>query len=157
MAKKQKYYFFLGLFLTFILLSFSVFLTSNAGTINFDSPVGQWITIDPHTKKPSGIVEIAERQGNLYGKIIEGFNVDPLKFCINCPGELKNKPVVGLTFLWGFSPDGKNSWKNGTILNPHDGAVYRGSIILSDHGKKLLLRGYWGLFFQTETWMRKGV
>lgn len=119
-----------------------------------DSPLGKWITTDRATSKPSGMVEMTERQGVLYGKIIAGFNVDPIKYCEKCLGELKNKPVIGLTFLWGFVPDGKNRWNKGHILNPHDGKVYKGSIILSDHGKKLLLRGYWGIFFRTETWVR---
>lgn len=118
------------------------------------SPVGKWITVDDKTHKQSGIVEIYEQNGKLFGKIIKDLGVDTIKYCQHCPGDLNNKPVMGLTFLWDFIPAGHNNWIKGKVLDPHDGQVYRASITLSDNGKVLQLRGYWGIFFQTETWAR---
>jgi uncharacterized protein (DUF2147 family) len=142
-----------GLFLG--IMSYCLCISTFAADLS--SPVGKWVTIDSKTHKPTGIVEITNHDEGLSGKIIEGFGVDPIKICTHCPGNLKNTPVIGLTFLWGFLPQGKNTWKNGHILNPHDGKIYRGAIMLVDNGKKLQLRGYWGIFFQTETWLRDDI
>ena len=138
----------------FFLQSISLFASKISHPINLNSPLGQWITLDRKSQKPTGIVEIFEHKGSLYGKIIDGFGVDQIQYCTNCTGNLKNKPVIGMTFLSGFFPDGQNQWTQGQILNPHDGKVYRGSISLADNGKTLHLRGYWGVFYRTETWIR---
>ncbi|MEL6845841.1 MAG: DUF2147 domain-containing protein, partial [Bacteroidota bacterium] len=37
------------------------------------SPVGKWKTIDDETNKPKSIVEIYERNGKLYGKVVKLF------------------------------------------------------------------------------------
>ncbi|MFK7923326.1 MAG: DUF2147 domain-containing protein, partial [Bacteroidia bacterium] len=37
------------------------------------SPVGKWKTIDDETNKPKSIVEIYEKDGKLYGKVIKLF------------------------------------------------------------------------------------
>jgi uncharacterized protein (DUF2147 family) len=138
-----------------LLFSLFMMLAYTSGyAFNPMSPLGRWITIDSHSHKPSGIVEITDHGGNLNGKIAAGFGVDPIQYCHHCPGKLNNTPVVGLTFLWDFVPDKNYTWTQGSILDPHTGKIYRGALMLIDGGKKLQLRGYWGIFFQTETWIR---
>ena len=91
--------------LKLILLSafFISILTANAQTV-----VGKWKTFDDETKEAKSIVEITERGGKIYGKVIEILN--PAKKdikCKNCSGADKDKPVLGLEILKGLSKDGK--------------------------------------------------
>ena len=69
--------------------------------------------------------------------------------------ELRDRPMVGLTFIEGFRYKGDNSWEKGRIYNPDNGKFYRARISLADENR-LQLRGYVGmeLFGRTQTWMR---
>ena len=40
------------------------------------------------------------------------------------------------------------------LLDPETGDIYHGTINLVDHGNRLLLRGYWLIFWRTQTWVR---
>lgn len=143
----------------FLSLIFFLVCFNSCFAAHMNSPVGQWITVSDRTHDRSGIVDIYERDGKLYGKIIKifpGSGRDPAERCVKCEGEFKNKPVLGLNFLWGFEPAGDNTWKNGKVLDPHDGEIYRGSLMLVEDGKKLKVRGYWGIFWRTQTWIRVG-
>lgn len=120
------------------------------------SPVGKWKTIDDDTGKPKSIVEIWERDGKLYGKILSLFrepdeDQDPV--CDKCEGFRKDKRVIGMTFMWGLSEDG-DEWSGGKILDPDNGKIYRCYIEVQDGGKKLKVRGYIGvsLFGRTQYW-----
>ena len=59
-----------------------------------------------------------------------------------------------MVFLTGFARQADGTWKDGKVLDPKDGKVYRGTITLIDNGQKLELRGYWGVFWRTQTWIR---
>ena len=148
-------------FIKFMRIIFSMivmsFMVGSSYAADMSSPVGEWITVSDKTHDRSGIVNIYEKNGKLYGKIIKIYPVngrDPAELCVKCSGEFKDKPVLGLTFLWGFEQKDANSWKNGSVLDPHDGQIYRGSMTLVEDGKKLKLRGYWGIFWRTQTWIR---
>jgi uncharacterized protein (DUF2147 family) len=69
--------------------------------------------------------------------------------------ELRQRPLVSLTFLEGFRFLGDNTWDSGRIYNPEDGKIYKARISLADRNH-VLLRGYWGisLLGHTETWVR---
>lgn len=111
--------------------------------------------MDDKTGKPSGLVQLYEQNGKVYGKILriaKGYKTH----CADCPGKLAGKPVAGLRFLWGFSPKGGGRWSDGELIDPETGNIYRGSLNLTDHGNKLLLRGYWLFFWRTQTWVRAG-
>ena len=51
-------------------------------TANAQSVVGKWKTFDDETKEAKSIVEITERGGKIYGKVIEILN--PAKKDIKC-------------------------------------------------------------------------
>ena len=136
-----------------ILLTFT--MVANANRVN--SPIGEWVTISDKTHDKSGIVKIYQNDGKLYGRILKVFpgeNRSPSDTCDLCPGKFKNKPIQGLVFLWDFSQTARNAWTDGQILDPKNGKIYKGSIKLVDDGNKLELRGYWGIFFRTQTWIR---
>lgn len=122
------------------------------------SPVGKWKTIDDDTGKPKSIVEVWERDGKIYGKILSLFrkpNEDQDPVCDKCEGFRKDKRVIGMTIIWGLSEDG-DEWSGGKILDPDNGKTYRCYIEVQDGGKKLKVRGYIGvsLFGRTQYWPR---
>jgi|KBSSwiStaDraftv2_1062776.scaffolds.fasta_scaffold285842_2 uncharacterized protein (DUF2147 family) len=128
-------------------------LTGAWADASSESPVGQWMTIDDRTDNVSGRVRLYEENGKLYGKVLwiaPGYR----KTCEKCVGDLKGQPVKGLRFLWDFIPKGNGLWADGQLLDPETGDIYHGTINLVDHGNRLLLRGYWLIFWRTQTWVR---
>lgn len=121
------------------------------------SCVGTWITIDDETGKKKSKVEIYKKDGKLYGKIVylyprEGREPDPK--CTKCPGDRKNEPIVGLQIIRSLNWDGEE-WEDGTILDPENGKIYTCTIWLDeDNSDKLHVRGYVGIFYRTQTWVR---
>lgn len=141
----------------FLLLGCCIGFFSIAQAANLNSPIGRWITMSDKTHDRSGIVELFDQYGKLAGKVVKifpGSGRDPLERCVKCEGEFKNKRVLGLTFLWGLAPQTDGTWANGKILDPHDGHVYTATAKLVEQGKQLKLRGYWGPFWRTQTWIR---
>jgi len=132
------------------LLLFS--LTSFAQT---PTVIGKWKTIDDETGKPKSIVEVYEKSGLIYGKVIEILEVEHKKrLCTKCTGADNNKPILGLTVIKGLKKDGAE-YNSGQILDPKNGKLYKCFITLE--GKdKLKVRGYIGisLFGRTQIWQR---
>jgi uncharacterized protein (DUF2147 family) len=124
-----------------------------------DSPVGTWRSIDDKTKKERSIIRITDHNGELQGvveKIFDQPGDDPAHLCEECKGERKDKPVIGMTILWGLKKDG-DAWTGGEILDPNNGKVYRCKMTLSADGKSLDVRGFIGisLIGRTQTWLRQ--
>ncbi|MBI5481499.1 MAG: DUF2147 domain-containing protein [Deltaproteobacteria bacterium] len=118
------------------------------------TPVGRWKTIDDSSGKAKSIVEIYDRGGKLYGKIIKLIlepGEDPNPKCDKCKGDKKDKPVIGMVILEGLWREG-DEWKGGTILDPDNGKTYRCKLKLEKG--KLKVRGYIGvsLLGRTQYW-----
>jgi uncharacterized protein (DUF2147 family) len=111
-----------------------------------DSPVGNWKTFDDKTGRAKSIVQIAEENGELTGKVLEVLEspAGPHPLCKPCEGERKDKPVEGMTILWGAKKNGA-SWEDGEILDPENGKIYRVMLTLLGSGQKLAVRGYIGI------------
>ena len=120
-----------------------------------DSPVGTWKTVDDKTGKVKSEVQLYEQGGKLFGKITA--LTEPTdeqgkpKTCTKCTGADKGKPIVGLVIIQGLSLSG-DRYKDGTILAPEDGKIYKAEIWMEDG--KLKVRGYLGPFRQTQTWLK---
>jgi sterol desaturase/sphingolipid hydroxylase (fatty acid hydroxylase superfamily) len=124
-------------------------------TSQTNSPRGLWKTIDDTWNKVKSVVEIVERNGELFGYIRQIFLLphegkDPV--CIACDGKLKNTKVVGMTILGKFKQKGAK-WEDGEILDPGNGKVYAASIWLVSNDE-LRVRGFLGPFYRTQTWKR---
>lgn len=138
--------------LFFVLISSSLY----AGK----SPVGNWRTIDDKDGKEKSVVEIYERNGKIFGKIINLKNPNDEngkpKACSKCEGEDKNKPIVGLTIIKNLSKDG-DEYSGGTILDPSNGKIYKCTIQVIEEGKKLKVRGFIGfsMMGRNQYWFRK--
>ena len=120
-----------------------------------ESPVGRWNTVDDKTGKVTSVVEVYDQGGKIFGKItaLTEPNDDKGKprICTKCPGSDKDKPVVGLVIIKNLRLDGEQ-YKQGTIMDPEEGKVYKAEMWVEDG--KLKVRGYLGLFYRTQTWVR---
>lgn len=138
---------------TKLILAFSLLLL--ATTASAQTVLGKWKTFDDETGDAKSIIEITERNGKIYGKIIELLNPKMKNMkCIDCPDADKDKPVVGIEVLKGLSKSGKK-YDGGKILDPSSGKVYKCSIQLEGNNT-LKVRGYIGFaaIGRTQTWKR---
>lgn len=73
----------------------------------------------------------------------------------NPDASLRNRPLLGLQILKGFSYAGDHVWEDGKIYDPRNGKTYSCKLTLTDP-KHLNVRGYVGfsLLGRTEIWTR---
>jgi uncharacterized protein (DUF2147 family) len=123
------------------------------------SPAGLWQTVSDRSGQPDGLVRIAEVDGEFIGTVVAVFSppapsANPL--CESCRGDLKDKPVVGMTILRGVRRSA-GGFSAGTILDPDNGKTYSCDLELLDAGRKLGVRGYLGLriFGRSQEWTRR--
>jgi uncharacterized protein (DUF2147 family) len=115
--------------------------------------LGKWRTIDDETGEPKSIVEIYEKDGKVYGDIVEILNEEKVNsVCSKCEGELKDKPILGMTIINNMEKDDE-VYENGTIVNPSSGKTYTCRLKLEEPGK-LQVRGYVAFFYKTQYWER---
>ena len=120
------------------------------------SPVGRWKTIDDETGKAKSIVEISQaRDGTLRGTVVEILSTDkgPNPTCDKCKGANKDKPVKGMTILWGLEPDG-DEWTGGTVLDPSKGKTYKAKLEMLG-ADKLGMSGCIAFFCRQQVWERE--
>jgi uncharacterized protein (DUF2147 family) len=121
------------------------------------SPIGVWATHSDKTGEVQAHVAIAERNGYLFGRIVQMLDksVQANKVCDKCWDDRKNKPMASLEIIRGVpvQPDA-NTWVGGRILDPQEGREYRLKLIPKADGKTLGVRGYLGPFFRTQEWTR---
>lgn len=112
---------------------------------------GKWKTIDDKTGDEKSIVKIYEKDGKVYGRILELLNNDdPNPLCTECPGQLKDKPIIGMIIIIGFEKN-KDKWEaKGSLLDPENGKLYDGKLWVEDGN--LQVRGFLGPFYRTQTW-----
>jgi uncharacterized protein (DUF2147 family) len=118
--------------------------------------LGKWKTIDDESGEPKSIIEIFERGGKLYGRVVKLFRKpteDPDPICDKCDEEdaRYKKKIIGMEILKGMVKD-DDEYSGGEILDPEDGKIYRCKLWLE--GKDLRLRGYLGPFYRTQKWLR---
>jgi uncharacterized protein (DUF2147 family) len=120
-----------------------------------ETVTGTWKTVDEKTGKEVSTVELYEQGGKVYGKITGLTEPNDAqgkpKTCTKCPGADKDKPIVGLIIIKDLSATG-DRYKGGTIMDPDDGKVYKSEVWVE--GGKLKVRGYVGMFYRTQTWLK---
>ena len=136
----------------------AVLLGINVSLAKQLSPVGTWEIMDPKTHKPRTIIHIREQDDYLIGRIHKIYfqnDESPKDLCVRCKGEKRNQPVLGLDFMWGFKKHG-DAWKNGRILDPSTGKIYKSKLQVVDRGNALKVRGYIVLpiFGRNQIWQR---
>ena len=134
---------------------FSVFFLCSVLTINGQSILGKWKTIDAQDgNRAKSIVEIYEKGGKIFGRIVDILDPnDKDALCTKCKGEEKNTPVLGLDIIKNMLKDG-NYYRRGTIFHPEHGKTFRCRLKLTDDKDVLQVRGYVGFLFATQYWER---
>ena len=128
-----------------------------------DPIIGTWITIGDKGAdkgKSTSHVEIFEKNGLYYGKIVK-LLLDPAdSLCANCKGDSKNKLVLGMVILKGLKNTGKVDknlgleYDSATIMDPKEGETYQCKAWVKDD--VLTMRGFVGisLLGRSSNWMR---
>jgi uncharacterized protein (DUF2147 family) len=121
-------------------------------------PSGLWKTVSDRTGQADSLVRIVEINGEFRGTVVTVFSPpadSPNPVCELCEGELKGRPVIGMTFLRALRREGER-YTGGEILDPDDGKTYRCTVTMIEGGKKLEVRGYIGipLLGRSQVWQR---
>ncbi len=135
---------------------FTFLFCALATTISAQSIFGKWENRDEETGKVDSVIEVYEKNGKAFAKIVEITDADRKDaVCDKCSGKNKNKPILGMNILTGLEKDG-DEWSGGKILDPKNGKKYKCFIKLEE-ADKLKIRGYIGfsLLGRTAYWFRK--
>lgn len=67
----------------------------------------------------------------------------------------RERSLLGMNLVWGFTPSGENLWEGGFIYNPRDGKTYKCKLTL-ENPDRLKVRGFIGisLIGKTNIWTR---
>ncbi|PQJ81598.1 DUF2147 domain-containing protein [Polaribacter glomeratus] len=136
-----------------IILSTILFVVTIS--INAQTIFGKWHSKNDETGNVDSVIEVYEKNGKAFAKIIEIKNPERKNaVCVLCEGKDKNKPILGLNILTGLEKD-DDEWSGGKILDPRNGKIYKCYIKL-EHANKLKIRGYIGfaLLGKTAYWER---
>lgn len=115
---------------------------------------GKWKTVDDETGANKSIIEIYEKNGKVYGRVIEVLHpFDPKTMCKDCEGEYKDKPILGLEIIKDLEKDG-DIYKNGSIYDAENGKGYKCKIKLDKETDKLQVRGFIAFLYLTQYWIR---
>ncbi len=124
------------------------------------TPLGAWQSIDDDTHQPKALLRITQRpDGSLSGRIEALLITPPVPdpVCIACTDDRKGQPIVGLEIIRGAKQTpGRAVWEGGRILDPENGTTYALRLTPIDNGEKLQVRGSFGPFSRTQTWVRVG-
>lgn len=121
------------------------------------TPVGLWRNIDDKTGEAKAEIRIVDQGGALFGKIEKRLAKDakPDAKCEECNDDRKGKPMDGLEIIRGArKAEGKDVWEGGKILDPENGREYTLRLTPQEGGKKLDVRGSFGPFGRTQSWVR---
>lgn len=125
-------------------------------TVSSQSIFGKWKTIDDRTGNPKAVISIYEKEGLMYGhvvEILEKGKEDAL--CVKCDGDKKDKPVLGMTIIEGLKEIDDGVWKGKTLFDPEQAMTFRCKIWLNpDNSDELKVRGYLAFIYRTQTWIR---
>jgi uncharacterized protein (DUF2147 family) len=121
-----------------------------------DPVLGQWHTIDDETGEVKSLVTLSVAEdGSMVGIVTKVLAADPgTGLCDKCEGDMKDQPIEGMEFIWGFKKIAEGEWEDGQLVDPETGDVYSGNITITDDPSKLDVRGYVGisLFGRSQTW-----
>ena len=108
--------------------------------------IGKWLTEAGDAK-----VEIYEANGKVNGKIVWLEKGPDTKDTHNTDEKMRSRKLMGVNILSGLTKKSEK-WEGGRIYNPKNGKTYKCSIWLD--GDKLKVRGYLGMFYETQTWKK---
>ncbi len=120
------------------------------------SPIGYWQTISDVTGQPQSIVHIYESRGRLFARVDTVLVTEGVPAtCVKCRDDRKGAPLVGLIIMRNMRNAG-DDYRDGDILDPESGKVYRCRMTMDVTGQRLTVRGYIGisLLGRSQVWHR---
>lgn len=143
-----------------IIFIFLIAIVSMLYVFADDPVIGLWKSVDEKTNTVTGVWNIYEKDGKLFGHMImtKGHSNDKLatactKTYKDFPkaGKVSEMPLVGTPFIYNLVKKDVGSWHKGYIIDPKDGKYYNCKIRFKKaDGKKykndlLEMRGEIGL------------
>jgi len=118
---------------------------------------GVWKTIDDDGETVKSHLEIFEKDGKYFGKVIKLFrepDEEQNPKCLDCKGDKKDQPILGMEIVWDLVKKDQY-WQDGKIMDPENGKDYKCFMELIEPDK-LKVRGYMGfsLLGRTQYWYR---
>jgi Uncharacterized protein conserved in bacteria len=144
-----------------VIIVMFVFVFFNINVNAQSSAIGTWKTVaseGPDKGKAKSHIEIFEKSGVYFGKIVKLLLKPQDTLCDKCKGDLKNKPMVGMVNIQNMKKTGSTdeelgeAYAGGTVMNPDDGKIYKCKFWVK--GDVLTLRGYIGFIYKTQIWSR---
>lgn len=120
------------------------------------SIVGFWKTIDDETGKAKSVVEIFEKDGRYFGKVVKLFrspDEEQNPVCDECDEEddRYRQPIIGMEIIRDLKSEG-DEFEEGTIIDPKNGSIYDCKLWIEDGN--LQVRGYISFLYRTQTWLK---
>jgi len=122
-----------------------------------ETPVGLWRNIDDKTHQPKAEIRVVETAGVISARIEKRLTAGakPEDRCTKCEDDRKDMPLLGLEIIRQVKKtDEPGVWGGGEILDPENGRTYRATLRVIEGGRKLEVRGSFGPFGRTQTWLR---
>lgn len=117
-----------------------------------DAIVGIWLT-----EKQDSKIEITKNGSAYAGKVVwlkeparEG---KPIRDAKNPNAAMRDRPILNLEILSGFTYDGNGTWVHGSVYSPQTGRSFPGELSLV-RGDRLDIKVKDGIFFKHVTWTR---
>jgi uncharacterized protein (DUF2147 family) len=129
---------------TFII---SLLMVLVAITARSQNVLGKWMT-----EGGDSYVEIYQAGDKVNGKIVWLRSGDGKLDSKNPDEKLRTRKLVGTDILTCLTQK-KQKWEGGKIYNPKNGKTYKCAIWIEDGNLKV--RGYLGVFYETQTWIRQ--
>ena len=117
-----------------------------------DDILGTWMV-----QKKDAKVKIYKKGDAYFGKIIwlsEPIDKNTGKAVLdfeNPDSKLKSRPLIDLDIITNMKFD-EDEWDDGTVYDPDNGKSYDCKLFIENGN--LMVRGYLGWFYETETWTR---
>jgi uncharacterized protein (DUF2147 family) len=143
-------------------MAVALLLSSRVYSQNPDAIVGVWLNQEKEAQ-----IEIYPCDGKYCGRIMwlkepnylandpKGMAGKPRVDRENPDPSKRERPILGMNLVWGFSFSGGNLWESGFIYDPREGKTYKCKMTLEtpDH---LKVRGFIGisLIGKTNDWTR---
>lgn len=127
--------------------------------VNAQEILGKWVSYDDETKQPKSEVEIYEKGGKYFAKVLKLYNVttgvNPEDvICNKCKGDKKDKKVIGMNVIENLVKKGEE-YKDGTITDPKNGKSYNCSVKIDPKDPNtLIVKGSVGPFSRSQYWKR---
>tara|TARA_R110002049_G_scaffold261807_7_gene437877 strand:- start:438 stop:878 length:441 start_codon:yes stop_codon:yes gene_type:complete len=120
------------------------------------SVFGKWKTIDDRNGIEKAIIEVYEKEGLLFGRVLEILEEGKEDaVCEKCDDHRKDKPVEGMEIITAAVKTDTNEYKGKHLFDPEQAMTFRCKIWLDPEDEdQLKVRGYLAFIYRTQTWVR---